>query len=118
MKVVLVVLGGDIEFARQSLIQHFPDAVIEIASREELQDGNLTSRFSSLRSRQPDIFAILTERLDWQRGQEALLLFGALAGARRAILFDRFGGWRESTRAQTLLAAPVRLLSETAVSRR
>src|SRR5688500_1102052 len=117
MKVVLVVLGGDIEFARQSLIQHFPGAVIEIASREELQDGNITSKFSRLRARQPDVFAILTERLGWQRGQEAFLLFGALAGARRTVLFDRFGGWRESTRALTLVAAPVRLLTETAISR-
>ncbi len=117
MKAVLVALSGDIEHAGRILTERFPTAVIETASREELQEGSAVSRLSRLRARRPEIFAIATERLDWQRGQNALLLFGALAGAQRTIIFDRYGGWREETRRRSLTAAPARLMSESAVSR-
>ena len=117
MKVVLVGLSGDADYARQKIAARFPTALIETAQREELQDGSLVSRLSALRARQPDIFAVATERLAWQRGQDALMLFGALAGAQRTIVLDAFGGWREESRARTLTTAPARLLSDAAASR-
>lgn len=117
MKVVLVGLSGDADYARQKIAARFPTALIETAQREELQDGSLVSRLSALRARRPDIFVVATERLAWQRGQDALMLFGALAGAQRTIVLDVFGGWREEARSRTLTSAPARLLSDAAISR-
>ena len=117
MKVVVVGLSGDLNEGCRRLAEHFPTAHIETASREELQTGSLLSRLAALRARIPEVFALVTERLAWQRGQEALLLFGTLAGARRTIILDEFGGWREETRARILMRSPVRLLSEISVSR-
>ena len=117
MKVVVVGLSGDLNEGCRRLAEHFPAAFIETASREELQTGSLLSRLAALRARIPEVFALVTERLAWQRGQEALLLFGTLAGARRTIILDEFGGWREETRARILMRSPVRLLSEINVSR-
>lgn len=117
MKVVLVGLSGDADYARQKIAARFPTALIETAQREELQDGSLVSRLSALRARRPDIFVVATERLAWQRGQDALMLFGALAGAQRTIVLDAFGGWREEARSRTLTSAPARLLSDAAISR-
>ncbi len=118
MKVVLIGLSGDIDHGRQKVAEHFPAAVIEIASREELLTAGALSRLTALRARRPDVLALVTERLAWQRGQDALLLFGAMAGAKRTIILDSFGGWREETRARSLAGAPARLVSEATVSRR
>lgn len=117
MKVVVVELSGDFDEGCRRLAERFPTAFIEAASREELQTGSVLSRLAALRARRPDIFALVTERLAWQRGQEALLLFGALAGARRTIIVDAFGGWREASRARCLTRTPARLLSEVNASR-
>jgi glycosyltransferase involved in cell wall biosynthesis len=62
------------------------------------------------------VFAVSTERLVWQRGQNALLLFGALAGAGRVVLLDAHGAFREEKRAAILLSAPLRLASESTLS--
>ena len=116
MKIVVVELSGDLEEGCRRLAERFPAAFIETASREQLQTGNVLSRLAALRARKPEVFAVVTERLAWQRGQEALLLFGALAGARRTIILDAFGGWREATRALSLTSTPARLLSEAKAS--
>ena len=117
MKVVVVGLSGDLDEGCRRLAEHFPTAFIETASREELQTGSVLSRLTALRARRPEVFALVTERLAWQRGQEALLLLGALAGARRTIILDTFGGWREGTRTGILTGGPARILSEVNVSR-
>ena len=117
MKVVVVGLSGGLDEGCRRLAEHFPSALIETASRDELQTGSVLSRLAALRARRPEVFALVTERIAWQRGQNALLLFGALAGARRTIILDAFGGWREETRARSLTRVPSRLLSEVKVSR-
>lgn len=118
MKVVLIGLSGDTDQGRRKLAERFPTADVEIASRDELLTKGALSRLSALRARRPDVLALVTERLAWQRGQDALLLFGAMAGAQRTIILDSFGGWREETRAGSLARAPARLLYEVNVSRR
>ena len=79
MKVVLLALSGD--SARDKLAQLFPNASIESVSRTEFESGGFRQRLASLRARRPNVFAISTERLSWQRGQELFMIFGALAGA-------------------------------------
>ena len=68
MRVVLLTLSGD--SAREQLAQLYPDASIESISRAEFETGSVTKRLASLRARRPDVFAISTERLAWQRGQD------------------------------------------------
>ena len=116
MKVVLLALSGDRPKTLQAVRARFPGAEIEMLSRDEITNSNYRNGLKTLRTRQPEIFVILTERLAWQRGQNALLLFGALAGARRVVLIDAYDDAREETRGRTLSRMPFRLASEFALS--
>lgn len=110
MKVVLLALSGD--SARDKLAQLFPDASIETISRTEFETGGLRKRLASLRARRPDVFAIATERLSWQRGQNLFMVFGALAGAREVVVIDSYGACRSASRFDLLADAPAALLDE------
>jgi glycosyltransferase involved in cell wall biosynthesis len=116
MKIVLLVLGGDEARARDALTERYPQAMIENISRAEIERGNLSARLRAVRARRPDIFAVSTERLTWQRGQSTLLLFGALAGAQHSMILDAHGAFREEARASVLLNTPGRLAREAARS--
>lgn len=116
MKLVLLTLSGETRDARQALAERYPKAVIEELPRSYIESGGMTQRLSALRALRPDIFAVAAERLAWQRGQNAFLLFGALAGARRSIIFDAHGAWREESRSRSLIASPARLAREAAIS--
>ena len=98
MKVVLLVLSGDPARCRQTLVQLYPGATIEALSRTEFENCGAGKRFSALRARRPDVFAIATERLAWQRGQNLFMLFGALAGAREVVMVDSHGAANRRTR--------------------
>jgi glycosyltransferase involved in cell wall biosynthesis len=116
MKIVLVTLSGDVREARARLLDRYHQAAIEELARREIETGSPRERLARLRAARPTIFAVLTERLSWQRGQNSLLLFGALAGADRVLLMDSHGAMREEGRAQILLRAPARLARETTAS--
>jgi hypothetical protein len=83
MKALLLLLSGDAEPARVWLTNNFPDASIESLSRYELENASTARRLQIVRRRRPDIFAIVTERLPWQRGQNALFAFGMLLSRRK-----------------------------------
>ena len=114
MKVVLLVLSGDPDAASTLLSQQMPAAEIQLLTRGEIDSAGLRQRLKTVRAQKPDVFAVFTERLVWQRGQNAFLAFGASSGARKTILFDRHRGWHEETRARTSAATPFRLTSEAA----
>src|SRR5918912_1261904 len=116
MKVVLLALGGDARRAVDVLTTRYPQAEIAELARAKIEGGGMSERLRALRALRPDIFAVATERLCWQRGQNAFFLFGALAGARRTIILDMHGGWREESRGRSLVRAPVRLAREAAIS--
>ncbi|MBA2734291.1 MAG: glycosyltransferase family 4 protein, partial [Acidobacteria bacterium] len=116
MKLVLLALGGDARHARKALGERYPKAEIEEITRAEIESGGMAQRLNALRALRPDVFAVVTERLAWQRGQNAFLLFGALAGARRTIIVDAHEGWREEGRARSLMASPTRLAREATIS--
>ena len=116
MKIVLLVLSGDPDQARAWLQQRYPGAVIESIPRDQLESNAPLGRIRVLRSLRPEIFAVATERLAWQRGQNALLLFGALAGARRVVIVDTSGDSRQETRAAILSRMPFRFAGESAAS--
>jgi glycosyltransferase involved in cell wall biosynthesis len=116
MKALLLVLSGDAEQARVWLKTNCPDATIESLSRYELENTSAARRLQIVRRRRPDIFAIVTERLPWQRGQNALFAFGALAGARRVLMIDSRGAVRNESRAEIIARAPARIARESVMS--
>ena len=116
MNIVLLTLSGDSSAAIKKLQAQYPDATIQGVGRDQIEKLNSLKRVSFFRAMQPDILAVSTERLVWQRGQNAFLLLGALAGARRTIIFDAHGGQHEESRARALVNAPARLTREAATS--
>ena len=113
MRVVLLALSGDTERCRQKLLQLYSQAIIETISRAEFETGSLLKRLSTLRAHRPEIFAIATERLAWQRGQNLFMLFGALAGAREIVIVDSHGALISRTRGDLLARTPLKLGHET-----
>ena len=116
MKVVLLALSGDLPRWRDKLAQLYPDCSLEMISRAEFETGSHLKRLKSLRALRPDVLAIATERLPWQRGQNLFMIFGALAGAREVMMIDAHGGLVRKSRASVLAGAPVRLGRETLTS--
>ena len=116
MKVVLLVLSGDSASCHAKLVQLYPSAVIETISRTEFENGSVGKRFSTLRAHHPDVFAIATERLAWQRGQNLFMLFGALAGAREVVMVDSHGAVNRRTRSDLFVRAPLGISHEAIVS--
>ncbi|HXQ72216.1 MAG TPA: glycosyltransferase family 4 protein [Pyrinomonadaceae bacterium] len=112
MKVVLLALSGDSARCHAKVAELYPQASIETISRGEFETGSLNQRLSLLRTRRADVFAIATERLAWQRGQNLFMLFGALAGAREVIVIDSHNGWVRRTRNDLIAGAPFRLGGE------
>ena len=113
MKVVLLALSGDSAPDNLAkLARLFPDASIESISRTEFETGTLRNRLASLRARRPDVFAIATERLAWQRGQNLFMIFGALAGAREIVMIDSHGAVRRESRFDLLAGAPAAIADE------
>ncbi|HEU4714691.1 MAG TPA: glycosyltransferase family 4 protein [Pyrinomonadaceae bacterium] len=110
MKVVLLALSGNT--ARDKLTELYPEAEIESISRTEFETGSVMKRLATLRARRPDVFAIATERLAWQRGQDLFMIFGALAGAREVVMIDAHGGLRRESRFDLLAGAPATLADE------
>ncbi|HEX8138283.1 MAG TPA: glycosyltransferase family 4 protein [Pyrinomonadaceae bacterium] len=112
----MLTLSGSAERARAKLRELYAAAEIEEVTRGEVERGSPARRLAHLRARKADVFAVMTERLAWQRGQDTLLLFGALAGARRTLLMDSHGAVREERRAEIIAKAPARLTGELAAS--
>jgi glycosyltransferase involved in cell wall biosynthesis len=115
MRIALLVLSGESPNARVRLLRRYPAAEIENISRDEVEKDGYLSRVAKLRSLKADVLAVATERLAWQRGQNLLMIFGAL-GSRRVMLIDSYGDYREETRGRVLLRMPFRLASEFASS--
>src|SRR5215210_2196554 len=113
MKVVLLALSGDLSRWRDKLVQLYPDCSIDLISRTEFETGSHIKRLKALRALRPDVLAIATERLPWQRGQNLFLVFGALAGAREVLMLDAHGEMVRKSRSNVLLGAPARLSRET-----
>jgi len=118
MKVVLLVLSGDPSQIQEKLTARFPDAQIQVVARSDFEGSGVATRLRKLRALRPDIFVIATERLKWQRGQNAFMLFGALAGAREVIMLDSHGDELKRSRANLLLRAPVELTTDAISSAR
>ena len=112
MKIVLLALDRQAARAENTLRTAFPQVTIEMLPLTKIESCNARQRLRALRALEPEMLAVSTERLGWQQGQNALLLFGAVGGARRVLLFDAHGALREETRGSVLLRAPFRFARE------
>lgn len=110
MKVILLELGGAAGRARKVIQEHFDQCEVESLSRSDFESG-ATRTLIDLRRRRPDVFAVATERLAWQRGTNAFFLLGSLAGAQTTIILDGHGGWLKESRSRVFFAA-ARVASE------
>jgi glycosyltransferase involved in cell wall biosynthesis len=108
MRIVLLVLDGEPARALQAVATRFPHSEVTLLPRSEVASGNALTRLRALRKLSPEVFAVATERLKWQQGQSLLLLFGALAGARQAVLLDSDGEFREEQNTGTIIRSPFR----------
>jgi len=115
MRVVLLALSGDLDRWQDKLLALYPDCSIDLISRAEFEKGSHIARLKSLRALSPDVLAIATERLPWQRGQNLFMVFGALAGAREVLMLDAHGETVRKSRSNVLLGAPARLSRETLI---
>ncbi|HKS27610.1 MAG TPA: glycosyltransferase family 4 protein [Pyrinomonadaceae bacterium] len=118
MRVVLLSLSGDLDVARVRLRGLYPEDELVELRRAEVEGAGFKRRLERLRALKPDVLAIFTERLQWQRGQNALALFGALAGAKEVLLFDSHNGIKTHSRSDVLTHAPFRMAQEAALSAR
>lgn len=116
MKVVLLSLSGDLDCARGRLRGLYPEDEITEMRRAEVENVGFKRRLERLRALRPEVLAIFTERLAWQRGQNALALFGALAGAKTILLFDSHGDAKVESRANVLTRAPLGMAHEAVLS--
>jgi hypothetical protein len=73
-------------------------------------NGTYAQRLRILRDMRPDVFAIMTESLGWQYGRDALMLFGALAGAGESAIVDSRGGILRNGRMELIAKAPARMV--------
>lgn len=108
MKIVLLALC-DPARAQQKLAQLYPEASIQTISRTQFEAGSVSQRLRALRAQAPRVFAIATERLAWQRGQNLFMIFGALAGAREVLMIDAHGAVLRRSRSNLLIGGPARL---------
>lgn len=118
MRVVLLSLSGDLDIARGRLRSLYPEDELMELRRAEVEGAGFRTRLERLRALRPDVLAIFTERLAWQRGQNALALFGALAGAKTILLFDSHNGMKRKSRSDVLARTPLRMAQEAALSAR
>jgi len=112
LRIVLLVLSGDPVLAHEKLALAYPHAHVEVVPRGEVQGGGFAKRLRTFRALRPDVFAIATERLAWQRGQNLFMLFGLMVGAREVIMLDSHGDAIKRSRTNVLLGSPARLSSD------
>ncbi|HZI47761.1 MAG TPA: hypothetical protein VFD75_08175, partial [Pyrinomonadaceae bacterium] len=116
MKIALLMLSGDLHRALEELRRRYPDSTVETIGRDRFQFASPAQRVRMVRVLDPDVFAVSTERLVWQRSPDAFLLLGALAGAAISVVFDMHGGWREEAKVHAIAQAPARLAKDFAAS--
>lgn len=109
MKVVLLTLSGDAAVARNILSDRYPNAEIADFPRSALEEGTMFARLSELKRCHPNVFAIMTESIAWQYGQNALMLFGALAGASESIVLDSKSEMRTGGRRGLIVRTPIHI---------
>jgi glycosyltransferase involved in cell wall biosynthesis len=109
---LLLDLSGNEDAARQWASQQFPDQPIQSINKVDLKWGSKREALAKIRALAPDSFAIFTSNLNLQSARGSMILFGALAGARRIVFGDGFGRSISRSRFGAFLFEAPRLVLE------
>jgi glycosyltransferase involved in cell wall biosynthesis/O-antigen/teichoic acid export membrane protein len=94
--------------AAQAWAEHnLAPSEIQLIAKTDLKWGSRLAALRLVRSRKPQIFAVLCADLATQSAVSSIQVFGALAGARVVILADVSGKTIRFSRYRALLVAPV-----------
>jgi glycosyltransferase involved in cell wall biosynthesis len=88
---LLLDLSGNEDAAQQWAKQQFSDQQIQSINKADLKWGSKREALARVRSLAPHSFAIFTSNLNLQSARGSMILFAALAGARRIVFGDGFG---------------------------
>lgn len=88
---LLLDLSGNERAAHQWATNHLKSFRLQTLSKAELKWSSKRQALTRIRAINPEVFAIFTGNLDLQSSRCAMILFGALAGAKRVIFADRKG---------------------------
>lgn len=111
-RVVLLAFSGDSGAAVWKLRERFSNATVVIVPRQDIEGESWRNQLRVVRALKPDVFAVLMESVDWQRGKNLLLVFGSITGAKHVVLLDNRGGFKEETQQELWFKAPQRLTRE------
>ena len=112
IRVIALALNGNVNGAIEAAGKHFPNAAISVVPRTKIETSSLFKRLRILRRENPDVVAIYMENIESQRGQNILKVFCALSGAKRLVLLDARGNFKEESAGQILVQGPTKLAAE------
>ena len=113
--VVLLDLSEDKGAARLWASNRFPGSEIKTIDKSDLRRGSKRETLDRIRALKPDTFAFFTSDLNLQSVRSAMILFSALAGARRIVLEDHAGRRISRSRLSAVLIEGPRFALELAL---
>lgn len=111
-RAVLLDLSGDLNAALDWAGSITPKATLKQINKSDLKWTSKREALTAVRALRPDIFLIFTASLEAQSACGALMLFAALAGARRIAIGDSRGHVLSRSRAGAFLVEATRLVLE------
>ncbi len=113
--VLLLDLSGDKRAADAWASERFPGSEIQPINKTDLKWGSKREALARVRAIRPDTFAVFSADLNLQSAPSAIVLFSALAGARRVVIEDGAGRSVSRSRIGALLIEAPRYGLEIAV---
>jgi glycosyltransferase involved in cell wall biosynthesis len=114
-RAVLLDLSGDLNAALDWAASIAPKATLKHVNKSDLKWTSKREALTRVRALGPDVFLMFTASLEAQSACGALILFGALAGARRIVIGDSRGHILSRSRVGAILVEAPRLVLELAV---
>ncbi|MEW6125508.1 MAG: glycosyltransferase [Acidobacteriota bacterium] len=111
-KILLLDLSGNEGLASHWAIHRFPHGDIQALNKADLKWQSKGAALKQIRAIKAHTFAIFTNDLDLQSQQGAMMLFGALAGAKRIVFGDARGRLVERSQLGAFLIETPRLVLE------
>jgi len=113
VEVLLLDLAGDKQSALRWAESRLPGERIQTINKSDLKWGSKREALSQIRKLAPRTFAIFTADLDSQSARSLMMIFGALAGAKRIVIGDRDGQSIDRSRLSAIIFESARFALET-----
>ena len=114
-RAVLLDLSGDLNAALDWAASIAPNAALKQINKIDLKWTSKSEALTRVRALEPDVFLIFTADIEAQSACALLMLFAALAGARRIVIGDSRGHILLRSRAGVFLVEAPRLVLELVV---